>query len=333
MAVYPRGARFMASVGTGAARVRRTFKTEGEALAWEKAQTPATAPPGALPGHSPKVWTLQQAFEHVSLHQWRGKGGAEKAELNAQQALAFFGPNTACSAINATEVVRFMTHLIGIGNSPATRNKKMSALRVMLTAATDFGGLPALPKMKRVRERRPDPAWFREEDEAAMLAQATLMGSPALHDFIVIGLDQGFRRSELLALTPAMYHGDALVLPGEMTKNGKPRRVPVSDRVRRIVEARIAAGYSPLLWPLTESVLRGLWEDLRDRLGRSDDPMFTPHKLRHTCATRMVAKGENVRIVQAWLGHEVIETTMRYSHLAPGALDAARDRMQRKEAA
>lgn len=159
-----------------------------------------------------------------------------------------------------------------------------------------------------------------------MLAMCETLQYPTLRDFIIVGIDTGFRSGELLGLTPAMYHGGALVLPAGTTKNGMPRRVPCSDRVRAIVESRL--GGTTLFQQLTPAVLRGQWEDLRCHLGKQDDPMFTPHKLRHTCASRMVAKGVQLKVVQAWMGHEVIETTMRYAHLADDALDAALVRMQ-----
>ena len=39
-------------------------------------------------------------------------------------------------------------------------------------------------------------------------------------------------------------------------------------------------------------------------------------ELRHTTATRLAKRGASIRMVQEFMGHENIETTTRYMHLA-----------------
>jgi hypothetical protein len=51
---------------------------------------------------------------------------------------------------------------------------------------------------------------------------------------------------------------------------------------------------------------------------------FTFHSLRHTCATLLLSKNVNPKIVQEMLGHATISQTMdTYSHVMPGMQDAA----------
>ena len=47
-----------------------------------------------------------------------------------------------------------------------------------------------------------------------------------------------------------------------------------------------------------------------------------PHVLRHTCASRLVQGGIDIRRVQTWLGHQTLQMTMRYAHLASQDLDS-----------
>ena len=58
-------------------------------------------------------------------------------------------------------------------------------------------------------------------------------------------------------------------------------------------------------------------------LGLRDDDLFVFHTTRHTCATRLVDAGVNPFVIQEWMGHKGIETTLRHAHVRPENLDAA----------
>ena len=51
-----------------------------------------------------------------------------------------------------------------------------------------------------------------------------------------------------------------------------------------------------------------------DRAGL-DPQNVTPHVLRHTCATEMMRRGVNLRVIQEALGHKNIATTQIYTHV------------------
>ena len=59
------------------------------------------------------------------------------------------------------------------------------------------------------------------------------------------------------------------------------------------------------------------------------DPKPTPHDLRHTCLSRLVADGVDVRTVRDFAGHESIQTTERYMHATPEASERVRDALRR----
>ena len=98
----------------------------------------------------------------------------------------------------------------------------------------------------------------------------------------------------------------------------------MTSRVRAIVE-RLLENATPgdRLWPKGKDWLRNAWDRAREALGLSQDKQFVIHACRHTCASRLVQKGVNLRVVQEWLGHKTIQMTMRYSHLSPANLQEA----------
>jgi integrase len=66
---------------------------------------------------------------------------------------------------------------------------------------------------------------------------------------------------------------------------------------------------------------RAIWNDAKQDMGFADDKDLVPHTLRHTCASRLVQGGIDIRRVQMWLGHQTLQMTMRYAHLATHDLD------------
>ncbi|MFF7091010.1 tyrosine-type recombinase/integrase [Streptomyces rubradiris] len=58
-------------------------------------------------------------------------------------------------------------------------------------------------------------------------------------------------------------------------------------------------------------------------------PHYSPHPMRHTCASWLVQKGVSLYEVQHLLGHESFQTTPRYAHLQPDAHKAALGAWQR----
>lgn len=66
---------------------------------------------------------------------------------------------------------------------------------------------------------------------------------------------------------------------------------------------------------------RAAWNEAKAEMGLADDRDLVPHVLRHTCASRLVKGGIDIRRVQMWLGHQTLTMTMRYAHLATFDLD------------
>lgn len=128
------------------------------------------------------------------------------------------------------------------------------------------------------------------------------------------------RRSEVVE------RGDRLVLRFR-GKGDKERVVPLGaegSALLRTYMASVMAGEDYLFpgrgGPITDAAVRRVTRIIRDAHGIMAD--LSPHVLRHTYATSLLAEGVDVRSLQALLGHEAIATTMRYLH--PSTDDLAR---------
>lgn len=127
--------------------------------------------------------------------------------------------------------------------------------------------------------------------------------------------DTGFRESELLRFLLADYQFNMLHI--WESKNGKPRAVPATDRVKEIIQKATDKGHTRLFETVTLHDLRFAWKKIRKHMGLERDEQFVIHAFRHTCASRLVQRGVPLAVVQKWMGHKAIQTTLRYAHLAP----------------
>ena len=117
-------------------------------------------------------------------------------------------------------------------------------------------------------------------------------------------------------------------------KGSKERVVPVGSYARAAVEAYLVRGRPALAaararhagaLPATRSAggLAGSpgWAVLRQAAERAGiGRNVSPHTLRHSFATHLLAGGADVRVVQELLGHASVTTTQIYTHVAPQTL-------------
>lgn len=221
------------------------------------------------------------------------------------------------------------------GVQPATINREL----VFLSAAindynrTHSAQLPNPVPGLKTREPPGRLRWLTRAEYAALLHAAA--HRPALHDFIVLAVNTGLRRGELLNLTWThvdFTHG-LITLEASDTKTRTGRVVPINPDARAALERRAQACRNA--WVFCSSTTDGPLTDLKKsfatacrRAGLVD---VTPHTLRHTCASWLVQSGIPLYEVARLLGHSAITTTQRYAHLAPDHLRAAVDALATPE--
>jgi len=137
----------------------------------------------------------------------------------------------------------------------------------------------------------------------------------------------GLRIAEALALTyEEAPKKDSIRVTG---KGNKQRMVPILPVVREAIDAYLAAcpwrmePESPLFrgtrgGPLRARIVQRQMQTLRGLLGLPDTA--TPHALRHSFATHLLAMGGDLRSIQELLGHVSLSTTQRYTEVDTGQL-------------
>jgi integrase len=184
-----------------------------------------------------------------------------------------------------------------------------------------MGDIHSLPEFRRQKERA-GRIRFLERDEEARLFAAIRNRSEDAWRLSVFLVDSGCRLGEALGLiwNDIQEHRVSFWL----TKSGRSRTIPLTDRAREALVLSDEGGRRPKgpFAMLNQPQFRAIWNEAKAEVGLGTDTQVVPHILRHTCASRLVQGGIDIRRVQMWLGHQTLQMTMRYAHLAANDLDS-----------
>jgi integrase/recombinase XerC len=224
--------------------------------------------------------------------------------------------------VEASDLRAFLAHrrMDGIGNSSAAR--ELSAVRGFLEFA---GGKDAVPRLKgpRVKKGLPRPI---SPDEVIALAEdvADQAGDAwiAARDWAILILlyGAGLRIGEAMGLTGSILPlSEVMAVTG---KRDKTRMVPMLPQVCEAIEAYVALCPFPATkdeplfrgargGPLNPAIIRRSVRAARARLGLAE--RTTPHSLRHSFASHLLARGADLRSLQELLGHASLSSTQVYT--------------------
>ncbi|MGL5935043.1 MAG: tyrosine-type recombinase/integrase [Cetobacterium sp.] len=268
--------------------------------------------------------SLQQAYDLACQDHWyAGKAGSwEKLRANGMFCVNHFGAGTNVKDITATHINAFTKFLRDGGLAGGTINRKVAALSLMLTVAQDAGKLDRRPKVMRQKESEGRIRFLTPEEEGMVLKVFETWAMPTEVDITTVLIDTGLRPSELWRLSPRDIDFTLGVIQLWKTKTHKPRAVPMTERVKAILERRvtITTSSSQHLFIYDSSKLSQKWRQMALRIGFHNEKDFVPYALRHTCATRLIQRGVSIRVVQEWMGHKSILTTRRYLQFHPKEL-------------
>jgi len=195
---------------------------------------------------------------------------------------------------------------------------------------------PALSVLRGPRLGRSVPKPLSEADAKATVAEAETVQAVdappwiAARDTAILTLlyGCGLRLSEALDLTRRQAPKPGMTSLRVTGKGDKTRIIPLLPVVIDAIQTYLAhcphaIGPDDDLFvgvrggPLNPRLVQRLMEQLRIRLGLPDTA--TPHALRHSFATHLLAGGADLRAIQELLGHASLSTTQRYT-----AIDAAK---------
>ena len=196
---------------------------------------------------------------------------------------------------------------------PATVNRELDTLRAMLAKAVEWGYLLESPvtRVKRLRLDNRRTRVLSPDEQRALLAACPRR----FRAIVMLALITGARIGEILGLRWEDCTDGALTL--WKTKNGKVRRIDMTPSIEAVLgQLPKHTGWvfsnRRTQQPFTVNGARHVFDRAVARAGLSRD--VTPHTLRHTALSRMIAAGFDDYTVMAISGHSSTRMLARYTH-------------------
>ena len=220
------------------------------------------------------------------------------------------------------------------GISPASRARKLSSLKSFykyLTIRTRQLQDNPVADLEYPKLRKSLPKYLTFQESAALLQAVSGQNQERDYAILMLFLNCGIRRSELVGLNLTDVYEDRIRVVG---KGNKERFVYFGSSCRKAIDA-----YLPIRQKMVLTDNRALFGSRNGNRISTDAvhalvkkaflkaglnaTQFSAHKLRHTAATMMLSGGVDVKTVQEVLGHENLNTTQIYTHIESTELKIA----------
>ena len=225
--------------------------------------------------------------------------------------------------------------------SICSRNRIMTGLRFLFRVT--LRRLDLAEEIYHIREPQKLPLVMSVDEMKRLLAVASSLKTRVL---LSLGYGCGLRASEIVRLKVKHIDSAQNIIRIEQSKGRKDRNVMLPDKMPDLLRqwwkarpSRHDAGI-PLQerWlfpsrktagrPITTRHLNRLFHDAADAAGIRKH--VTVHTLRHSFATHLLDGGStDIRKIQVLLGHEKLDTTARYLHVATGTISAVASPLDR----
>ncbi|HEY4857908.1 MAG TPA: tyrosine-type recombinase/integrase [Xanthobacteraceae bacterium] len=255
--------------------------------------------------------------------------GTQRGHIHSCKRFAAFlkrSPDTA----TPDDIRRFQLHLAESGISIPNRNRIMTGVKFLFRVTLRRLDLAA--EIYHLREPQKIPQVMSPDETRRVLAVATSLKARVA---LSLCYGCGLRAGEVVRLKVKHIDSAQKIIRIEQSKGRKDRNVMLSpemiDLLRQWWKARrgFDAHTTPLQerWlfpgrqsgqPMTTRQLNRLFHEAADGAGIRKGVCL--HTLRHSFATHLLERGADIRIIQALLGHDKLDTTARYTRVATGMI-------------
>ena len=256
-------------------------------------------------------------------------------ESNTYMVRKYILPAFGHLTVDAITVEHVKDWFASMADRPGSANRAMPVLSVMMKQAELWGYRPhnsnPCKNTRRYRTQRRE-RFLTPEEMARLNAVLTRDEFYCPHIVAIVRLLMltGCRFGEIVSLEWDWIKGERFLLPD--SKSG-PRTVWLSSAARAVIDA--IPRYSddcpflfptrPPTWPIDNIEFH--WHRIRNEAGL---PGLWIHDLRHSWASVAAMNGVDMVTIAKLLGHALVETTERYTHLSDQSVSDAADRVSNR---
>ena len=298
----------------GYEEMARTFDLKTEAERWAK-QVEAEMDRGVFVSRAEaEATTLAEALDRYerevtpkkkSSSDERYKLGAWRSSTLAARSLA---------SIRGKDVASWRDAELTSGSSTGTVRRKLALLAHVFKVARKEWGMESLASPVDSIQL-PPPGQSRDRrlvgDEETRLLEAAAAYGGEIGPIITWAIETAMRRGEIAAMRWDHLDRKAKVLLIPETKNGTPRRVPLSTAALAALDA-LPRRIDGSVWGMRPDSISQAFERVC-KAARVEGLTF--HDLRHEATSRLFEKGLNPMQVAAITGHKTLQMLKRYTHL------------------
>lgn len=245
----------------------------------------------------------------------------QKSYLQAVKNLINFCNGLKLTSMDYNHIREFLLHAINVRNlSSQYVNSNYSGIKFIFEAV--FEREWNMKHVPRVKVKRHFPVVLSKEEVKTLLRAVPNLKHKAA---LVTIYSAGLRVSEALNLKITDIDSKRMQIFVRQGKGSKDRYVLLAEATLAILR-KYFKEYKPKEWlfqtansgsnpkPLSTRTIQWAVTDAKKRAGFTKK--ITTHTLRHSFATHLVEQGVNLIKVKNLLGHDTLETTMLYIHLA-----------------
>ena len=275
-----------------------------------------------------KEFTWGEAVDYTfrTRDSWRNGNSRKTNMINAGHFTEVHGRSFPTSSITSALVNQWAVTLEEEGMSNATINRCISAISTVLNHCSYDDLCSSPPKFKRRKETEGRKLFFTKDEVSQMChASVDVFSRMDLAEIIQVAAWTGMRQGELLKLKVrdidlslnTIHVGG---LPDVTTKAGNYRSIPIHERITSLLHDRLEDALPNVKvfddWSSKDQLLRA-FNKVRRYVGLPEGYCF--HSLRQSFATWHVEAGTPMRTLMGLMGHNRVETTLRYAKITKKA--------------
>jgi site-specific recombinase XerD len=221
----------------------------------------------------------------------------------------------------------YQLYIVEQGASSSTINAHISALKFFFGTTLDRPS--AMRKMRHIHQPRGLPEILSAEEVTCLLDAAGCLKYQAA---LSVAYGAGLRAGEVVHLKTTDIDSKRMMIRVDQGKGKRDRHAMLSPALLHMLrawwrEGRAERKLMPGGWlfpglnpvnPMSTRQLNRAFHAARKTAGI--DKKVTLHSLRHAFATHLLENHEDIRVIQVLLGHQKLENTARYSHVASNLL-------------